>query len=178
MNRYEILRRNIEELFVDDIYVQHQQITKYFNSSDLLFRMEQDKVIVYSKKDPDVQHTKTEIKIPKSTSFSLRANVQKRVKIEDKNPRVAIREPSLIREWLRKQAQNNGFSLTNFFISNTFPLVGYKCKNNCRLTFNVVDFLGNLVVNDIVLFEKALCEGIGISSSKNFGMGLIELNVL
>lgn len=175
MYKYEVLRNNIEELFVDDIYIQHQIITKHFNSSNILYKINEDKVVVYALNNPDIEHIKTEIKIPKNAKFSLRANVQKRVNIGDKNPRIPIVEPHLIKKWLEKQAESNGFVLNNFFISNSFPLVGYKYKNNCRLTFNAVDFFGQLIVIDDTLFKKALYEGIGISSSKNFGMGLINV---
>jgi len=175
MNKYEILKNDIQELFVDDIYIQHQQIAKCFNTSDVLFKTNEDNVIVYSNNDPNVKFIKTELKIPKTANFSLRANVQKRIIVGNKNPRVPIKEPSLIREWLIKQAQKNGFVLNSFFISNPFTLTGYKYKNDCKLTFNVVDFSGELSVIDDVLFKKVLHDGIGISSSKNFGMGLVNV---
>jgi CRISPR system Cascade subunit CasE len=76
------------------------------------------------------------------------------------------------------RSERNGFS----FLAEEVRIEGYSqyqvAKKGCRtaIRYSTLDFTGLLTVEDISLFQQALCEGIG--PAKAFGCGLLLLRRL
>jgi CRISPR system Cascade subunit CasE len=81
-------------------------------------------------------------------------------------------------KWLSMRSERNGFS----FLAEEVRIEGYSqyqvAKKGCRtaIRYSTLDFTGLLTVEDISLFQQALCEGIG--PAKAFGCGLLLLRRL
>lgn len=118
--------------------------------------------------------------------FRLRANPTKselpEAKAGVRGRRIPIIDPDEQIEWLRRQAERNGFELLSSPKNPDHPLVEAvpegpvrfrKSRTDRAVTLQSVNFRGFLRVTDAGRFRAALAEGIG--RGRAYGFGLLQL---
>lgn len=99
--------------------------------------------------------------------FRLRANVS--VKRDGKRRAVTDAEGQM--KWLARMGERNGFTVQSVDLVDEGTRSFRKGEHQAQLS--VVRFDGELVVQDVAPFERALREGIG--HSKGLGLGLLSI---
>jgi CRISPR system Cascade subunit CasE len=98
---------------------------------------------------------------------------KQRYKNAEDRPRPSVIHQKAAQLWIDRQAKNNGFSITDFFVDNhSFNRIKKPNDANTR-QFTSLDFHGQLVVENPDQFTDALANGFG--RSKAFGCGLLLL---
>lgn len=103
--------------------------------------------------------------------FQLKANPTMR-RSADKR-RLAIYDPALLRDWLKRKASAAGFDLDDDLLDIGAPMDETFVKDGRRVKHVAVEFAGVLRVVDRERFAAAFHSGIG--SAKGFGYGLLML---
>lgn len=126
--------------------------------------------------NPVVKELDLDLKENQILNFRLRANPT----IKKKREGQASNRVPLVREenqgsWLQRKAQQSGFRIIRYNISEQSKRIGWKRNDHDskKLTIYEVQFDGLLQVTDPPAFQLALRQGIG--PAKAFGCGLLSL---
>ena len=105
--------------------------------------------------------------------FELLASPCRKVASQQKNSRrVFLRTEDARAEWLAKKAEQCGFEILEVAEnSNSFSVEGDK--QEMRIHYNAVCFVGTLRIFNKEKFWKAYCEGIG--PGKAYGLGMLTV---
>ncbi len=191
--RNERARRELE-----DVYELHRTLMTAFPDREeggpgrILFRVEGEglkpygrTVLVQSGVEPDwsrlnvdedyllnpPEHKSFDPLFSQGDVFSFRILANPTVKREGK--RLGLMKDEEQIEWMKRKAENNGFSLISLVNIPKGGREGHKASENNKLKFHSVLFEGVLVVEDPEMFRNVLESGIG--SGKGFGFGMLSL---
>lgn len=111
--------------------------------------------------------------------FRMRVSISKRVVYQNsgKSQRISLFSEQDRIEWLNRKAKNGGFSLmSERLVIRDAPYRNFqikKEKESLRVTLNMVDVDGQLVVEDGEKFLECFKQGVG--PAKGLGCGLVSL---
>jgi CRISPR-associated protein Cas6/Cse3/CasE subtype I-E len=158
-----------------DSYKVHQMVKKLFPDGREQFRIDGNHVIAKTVTLPKnncegkLQITEDCISIGSIRKFQIRGVAAKRDSKTQKM--IPLIESTDASNWIHERSDINGFKITKMSVIMEGPV--FIQKKGYTMTFNSVNYEGELKVTDTKLFEKLLKTGLG--KGKSFGFGMMDI---